>query len=317
MKNFWKKLPKPFFALAPMDDITDTVLRQMVCKVAKPDVFFTEFTNVDALASKGRDKVLPRLKYDKIEHPIVAQIWGTDPENFQKAAKDIKKMGFDGIDINMGCPISGVVKKGACAALIKNHDLAKRIIHETIRGSKGLPISVKTRLGFDKIETEKWIGFLLNLGLDAITIHGRTVYEMSKVPAHWDEIGKAINIRNKLKSKTLIIGNGDVKDRQDGLKKAEQFTLDGIMIGRGILSNIWVFEKNPTKHTLKDQLKLLLEHARLFETTWGKSKNFLNLRKFFKAYIHDFDGANDLRVRLMQTNSLQDVQKLLTQPPPI
>lgn len=308
MKNFWKKLPKPFFMLAPMDDVTDTVFRQMICKTARPDVFFTEFTNVDALASKGREKVLPRLKFDNVEHPIVAQVWGLVPENFYKAARDIKEMGFDGIDINMGCPIAKVVKRGACSALINNHEMAKKIIISVKKGANGLPLSVKTRLGIDKILTSEWIGFLLKLDLDAITIHARTVKEMSKVPPHWDEIAKALQLRNKLKVKTLIIGNGDVKDKKEGLQKARDYGADGIMIGTGIFKNVYAFDQDPNSYSLNHQLNLLLSHAKLFEKTWGKSKNFAQLRKFFKSYIYNFERANSLRIKLMGANSYKDVK---------
>lgn len=309
--NFWQNLRAPFFVLAPMDDVTDTVFRQIIASIAPPDVFFTEFVSVDGLCSEGVGKIINRLQFIETEKPLVAQIWGVKAENYYTVAKMICKMGFDGIDINMGCPDSKVIKKGACSALIKNPTLAAEFIQAVKEGAPNLPVSVKTRIGFRKIETEEWISFLLKQNLDALSIHGRTVSEMSKVPAHWDEIKKAVEIRDSMKVKTLIIGNGDVKTRAEGLKKAKEFKVDGIMIGRGIFQDPWVFAENSNLISQKEKMRTLLKHARLFEETWGDSKNFAMLRKFFKAYVSSFNGASDLRVRLMETNSLKDVQRLL------
>lgn len=315
--NFWQKLPKPFFILAPMDDVTDTVFRQVVIETARPDVLFSEFTNVDGLNSRGREKLMPRLWFEDQEHPIVAQIWGKIPENFYKAAKDLVEMGFDGIDLNMGCPERGVVSNGACAALIENHNLAKQIIDATIEGANGLPVSVKTRIGIGEIKTEEWISFLLGFNLAAIAIHGRTVKEMSKVPAHWDEIAKAVEIRDQLQGqrqdKILIIGNGDIKSYKEGLSKAKEFGVDGVMVGTGIFQNPWIFQKGEVgiNKTKAERLKLLLFHARLFDKTWGKNKNFNILKKFFKIYVSGFEGAQDLRVKLMETQNLEQVEQII------
>ena len=229
MKNFWKDLKKPILIQAPMDDVTDTVFRQIIDKCGRPDVFFTEFTNVEGMCSRGRDKVGKRLFFSKIERPIVAQIWGLDPAKFLETAKLIKKMGFDGIDINMGCPEKAVIKRGSCGALINNHPLTKKIILATCEGAGGLPVSVKTRIGVKHIQTEEWAEFLLKLNLDALIIHGRTVAEMSDVPNHWDEIGKVVKLKDAMKVKTLIIGNGDIKSREDALEKYEKYKLDGIL----------------------------------------------------------------------------------------
>ena len=225
MSSFWINLKKPVLIQAPMEDVTDTVFRQIITKCGKPDVFFTEFTNVEGMCSPGRKQVGKRLKFTNIEHPIVAQIWGNNPKNYFETAKLIKKMGFDGIDINMGCPEKSVIKKGSCAALINNHSLAKEIILATRKGAGGLPISVKTRIGIKNIQTAEWASFLLKLKLDALIIHGRTVAEMSDFPAHWDEIGKVVKLRNELKIKTLIVGNGDVKDLDDAIAKYEKYKL--------------------------------------------------------------------------------------------
>jgi len=210
-KNIWQQLKKPIFILAPMEDVTDTVFRQIVLSLGKPDLFFTEFTNCEALLSKGKRRVEHRLQFTSLEKPIIAQIWGTKPEQFKKVAETLVDMGFDGIDINMGCPERSVVRQGACSALIKDHALTREIIQAVKEGSGGkLPVSVKTRIGFNEIQTEEWIGFLLEQDLASLTIHGRTVKEMSAVPAHWDEIGKVTLLRDQLNSNTIIIGNGDV-----------------------------------------------------------------------------------------------------------
>lgn len=313
MKNFWQKLKKPFFVLAPMDDVTDTVFRQIVASCGKPDVLFTEFVSSDGLCSRGQEKLLNKFQFEKSERPIVAQIWGAKPENILESAKLVEEIGFDGVDINMGCPDRQVVKNGGGAALIKNHDLAKEIILAAKKGAKGLPISIKTRIGFDEVQTEEWIGFLLGLGLDALIIHGRTKKEMSNVSANWEEIGKAVRLRDKLGLKTLIIGNGDVKSYGEGLEKSKKFGVDGIMIGRGVFENLWIF--NPDidiqKISPEDRIKVLMKHVELFNVTWGKGKNFNILKKFFKAYIRDFDGASDLRVKLMETKSAGEVKRCL------
>lgn len=313
MANFWTGLKKPFTALAPMEDVTDTVFRQVVAKYGKPDVLYTEFVSVDGLSSEGLQKLLPRLKFSKIEHPVVAQIWGTDPEKFYLATRMISKMNFDGIDINMGCPDKGVLKKGAGGALINTPELAGKIIDAAKKGAGELPVSIKTRIGVNQINTEKWIGFLLSLDLPAITIHARTVKEMSKVPAHWDEIKKAVELRNKLNKKTLIIGNGDVVNFTQALDLAQSTGVDGIMIGRGILNNLWVFNRNinPGSVTPKMKISALIYHITLFEKTWATSKNYDILKKFYKAYISGFTGAKELRIKLMQIGSAGQAIKLL------
>lgn len=314
MANIWKSLQKPFTALAPMEDVTDTVFRQIVAKYGKPDIFFTEFVSVDGLLSAGYEKVMPRFKFSKKEKPLIAQIWGTDPEKFYGAAKLISKMGFDGIDINMGCPDKNVVKKGAGGGLILNFDLAEKIVVATKKGAGKLPVSIKTRIGIKSAVTEEWISFLLTLNLAAITIHARTVREKSKVPAQWGEIAKAVKLRDKISPKTLIIGNGDVTSFEQALSYAKKYGVDGVMIGRGIFNNLWVF--NPKikyeNITPKMRIKALINHIKLFEKTWGNKKNYDILKKFYKAYISDFDGSKQLRVKLMATNSAPEALVILS-----
>lgn len=313
MKSFWTNLKKPILIQAPMEDVTDTVFRQIIIKCGGPDVFFTEFTNVEGMCSRGRDRVGKRLIFTEAERPIVAQIWGMDPAKFLETAKLIKKMGFDGIDINMGCPEKAVVKKGACAALINNQPLAKEIIQATREGAGGLPISIKTRIGIKNIETEEWAGFLLGLNLDALIIHGRTVAEMSDVPCHWDEIGKAVELRRKMKKKTLIIGNGDVKSLEDATEKYEKYKVDGVMIGRGIFNNLWIYNKNvnPANISHQEKLKLLIEHITLFDKTWGRNKNFSIMKKFYKIYISDMPDSGNVRAELMKFKTVTDTLRFL------
>ena len=315
-----------------MEDVTDTVFRQIIARAGKlaslrgrsgPDVFFTEFTNVEGMCSRGRDKVGKRLIFTPIERPIVAQLWGITPQKFFETAKIIKTMGFDGIDINMGCPQKSVIKKGACGGLIDNQNLAKEIISATREGAGGLPISVKTRIGVKTIQTEKWTSFLLKQNLDCLIIHGRTVVEMSDVPNHWNEIGKVVKLKNSMKSKTLIIGNGDIKSRKEAMEKYEKYKLDGIMIGRGIFNNPWIFNKNvdPSKISHSEKLKLLIEHISLFDKTWGRTrqgrgspkaaKYFSIMKKFYKIYISGLPDAKNVRMKLMKFKTAKDTLKFL------
>lgn len=308
MISFWQRLKKPILALAPMEQVTDTVFRQIITGCGAPDVFFTEFTSVEGLTSAGKNKVDKRLKFTEKEHPIVAQIWGKTPEAFYMVAQEISEMGFDGIDINMGCPDHSIVKKGSCGALIKNHKLAAEVIQATKEGSRGLPVSVKTRIGFTHVSTHEWVQFLLEQKIDALTLHLRTVKEESKVPAHWDEMKIVLEVRNSVSPDTILIGNGDVKSWQEAYEKVEQYYgIDGVMIGRGIFENIWLFNKRVDLRTItpEDKLQLLLKHVDLFEKTWGETKNFLILRKFVKAYVNGFTGASDMRVKLMETKTIK------------
>lgn len=312
MNKFWKNLSRPIVALAPMEDVTDTVFRQIVAQTAKPSVFFTEFVNVEGLCSKGREMVLPRLKFTNSEHPLIAQVWGIDPKNYITVAKEIVSLGFDGIDINMGCPQKDVVKHGACAALINNHGLAKEIVVSVRESFPDFPLSIKTRIGYSQIETEDWIGFLLSLHPDAITVHGRTRKEMSKVPAHWDEIGKAVKLRNAISPDTIIIGNGDIENFRDAIKRVRETQVDGVMIGRGVFKNLWVFDPhNSDHHTPEELLSLLEKHLLLFKATWGNIKPYQIMKKYFKIYIKDFPGANEVRLELMETTSIEEAINIL------
>ncbi|MBI2356492.1 tRNA-dihydrouridine synthase [Candidatus Dojkabacteria bacterium] len=307
-KNIWKTLPAPFYVLAPMEDVTDSVFRQIVCDLGRPDLFVTEFTSVEGLCSPGSSRVIKRFQHTDIERPLIAQIWGVNPENYLKVASMVVEMGFDGIDINMGCPIKKIIKNGGCSAMIKNPTLAREVYLATVEGAKGLPVSIKTRIGFSKVDTENWIGFVLGLKPAALTVHGRTADEQSKVPCHWDEIGKAVVLRNKISPETLIIGNGDVKSLEQGDMLAKEYGVDGLMIGRGIFDNPWVFNRlqDTQEHSMEERLLILKKHVVLHNETWGGRYNFEALKKFFKMYIKGFDGAAELRGEMMNLKSLDE-----------
>lgn len=311
--SFWDTLAKPIFILAPMDEVTDTVLRQVIARCGKPAVFFTEFTNVEGMFSKGERHVMQRLRYTEAERPLVAQIWGSRPENFFKAAQKLIDMGFDGVDLNMGCPASGVLQRGVCSGLINNRPLAKEIIDATKEGAAGIiPVSVKTRLGFRAIDFE-WIQFVLEQKPAVLTVHARTVSEMSKVPAHWDKLKTVVDMRNAMQSTTLIIGNGDVKSLSDAKQKVAEVGADGAMIGRGIFDNPFLFSDTLiSDKTPAEKMHLLLDHMHLWQDTWGDTKHFPILRKFFKVYANGFPGAQDLRIQLMETQTPEETEQIVT-----
>lgn len=300
-----------------MDDVTDTVFRQIVTETAAPDLFFTEFVNVDGLQSPGRARLLPKLKLSDHEHPIIAQIWGKNPENYYKTTKDIVEMGYDGIDINMGCPDKAVVKNGCCSALINNRELAGEII-AAVRAAAGdhSPISVKTRVGFTTIDLS-WIEFLLQQKLNMLTIHLRTTKEMSKVPAHWDLMEQIVAMRNRISPATLLVGNGDVLSKEQGEDLVEKYGLDGIMIGRGIFHDPYIFaDKSPWQYATKQQrIDLYKKHVELFAATWQNGERRIpTLNKFCKVYIQGFDGAKELREKLMNAKAADELLALLSEP---
>jgi len=314
--NILQQLPRPFFVLAPMDDVTDTVFRQIVVDAAKPDLFFTEFVNVDGLQSPGRDKLIKKLQFTTKEQPLIAQIWGKNLENFRRTAAELVEMGFAGIDLNMGCPDKTVVKNGCCSALINNRELASQIIKATQEGAAGrVPVSVKTRVGFNHVDMS-WIEFLLEHNLDMLIVHGRTRKEMSEVPARWDLIGQARELRDKISPNTLIVGNGDVENRAHGLELAKKYGLDGIMIGRGIFRDPFAFaaESPWPAYTKQQRIDLYRKHVELFAKTWAAGeRNIQTLNKFCKVYISDFDGAKEFRERLMTAKSTDELLSLLDQ----
>ncbi|HVI69530.1 MAG TPA: tRNA-dihydrouridine synthase [Magnetospirillaceae bacterium] len=309
MKNFWQDLPRPFFVLAPMDGVTDVVFRHVVARAAKPDVFVSEFTNAAAFYSEfGRKSTDSRLAFSADEQPMIAQIWGTNPEHYAFMARKLATRGFVGIDINMGCPVKDVIKTGSCSALIETPQLAAKLIAAAKQG--GIPVSVKTRIGFKTKKTEEWLGFLLQQDLAALTVHGRLQKDMSKYPADWDEIAKAVTLRDTIAPQTLIIGNGDVMNRNEGLERIKQTGVDGVMIGRGVFTNPFCFEAKPRPHSREELLALLNLHLDLVEAADHKM-TFAPLKRFFKIYIRDFDGASELRIQLMDAKDITEVRTIL------
>lgn len=373
-----EKLPKPFFVLAPMDDVTDTVFRQIVAELAPPDLYFTEFVNVDGLQSPGREKLIHKLRFSAKEKPLIAQLWGLKPENYYKTVKEIidgslieeanllrsrnshpgevqggqekraKRINdtrsesrtqltqqfagnigqaagsasqqsdvlrFSGVDINMGCPVKTVVKNGACAALINNRPLAGEIIDATKEAAGDhFPVSVKTRVGFTTVDLS-WIEFLLSKKiLNMLSIHGRTAKQMSKVPADWGLIGEARKLRDSLCPATLIVGNGDILSRSQGERLAAEFGLDGIMAGRGIFSDPFLFAGSSAweSFTKQQKIELYKKHIMLFSRTWHNGERRIEtLNKFCKVYINGFDGAKDLRETLMRQPTAEKLLSVL------
>ena len=303
--NFWKKLKKPIIVAAPMSGVTDDAFRLMLLKYGRPDVFWTEFVSVEGLFSKGRESCLKILKFSPKERPIVAQIFGSDPSYFKKAAEEIEKLGFDGIDINMGCPDRSIEKKGAGAALIKDIDLAKEIIRATKEGAKKIPVSVKTRIGYNENQVSEWITALLQENIATLTIHFRTRKELYRAPAQWDLAKEIVKLKDLYSPETLIIGNGDVKSLAQAIKLAKDNNIDGVMIGRATLGNPWFFSnKLPT---IPERLKAIIEHTELF----NNPERFSVMKKHFHAYTKGFSGAKELRDKLMETKEYSEVKKLI------
>jgi len=312
----WERLPKLFTVMAPMEGVTDTVFRQMIAAIHKPDVMCTEFVSVEGMNSTGRDEIISKLRFSDSERPLIAQLWGVTPKLFYRSAKDIVAMGFDGIDINMGCPDKNVLKVGAGAALIENPDLAGRIIEAVRDGvrttGKFLPVSVKTRIGLSKRTTEEWARFLLSHHPDALTVHGLTAKEQYKKPADWGEIKKVVDIRNRGNSRTVIIGNGNVTSYGQALLRGSESSVDGIMIGRGVLQNCNCFDPDGRILSRTELAHALVRHLKLFEKLYGvQYYKFVLMKKFFKMYVRDFEGSGFLRNALMETKSVREAVELI------
>lgn len=354
--SFWSRLPKPIFVLAPMANVTDAAFRRIIAKYSKPaspggqggpNVFWTEFVSIEGLLSRGREKLLPDLWFTPEEKPIVAQIFGGKPEQFYEIAPLLVKLGFDGVDINMGCPDKGVEKSGGGASLIKDPKRAQEIIRALKKGiadaGSSIPVSAKTRIGYNKNEMEAWIPALLETGIATLTVHLRTRKEMSEVPAHWELMPRIVELRNQHAPETILLGNGDVKDLVEARQKVKETGCDGAMIGRGIFGNPWLFSpfakgRGPLsgegfhgtkssvasdhppfeKEEVKEKLRVALEHTRLFESLYGPAKNgerwlkdFANMKKHFKAYVNGFDGAKELRIKMMEAEKVEEIEFLV------
>ena len=302
-------------AMAPMANVTDAAFRLLFLKYGKPDVFWTEFVSVEGLLSAGREELLMDFWHSPLEKPIVAQIFGSKPEQFERVALMAKELGFDGIDINMGCPDKSIEKSGAGANLIKNPELAREIIRACKKSD--LPVSVKTRIGYHKNEIETWLPEILKEGVAALTVHLRTRDEMSDVPAHWELAPQIVEIRNKYSPETTLLGNGDLNSLDEAREKIKASGFDGVMIGRGMFGNPGFFSgKAPG---VVQKLDWAIEHSELFEKTYksnlsreaGSLKGFDIMKKHFKAYIAGFLGAKELRARLMETENASEVRKII------
>ncbi|MCD6249710.1 MAG: tRNA-dihydrouridine synthase [candidate division Zixibacteria bacterium] len=306
-KGFWDELKRPILALSPMDDITDAACRRLVARCGKPDVMLTEFVSVNGLCSPGRKRLIEDLRFDEIERPVVAQLFGTNPELFRRSAELVAELDFDGVDINMGCPVKVVCNTGAGSSLINEPELAIEIVQATIEGAGKLPVSIKTRIGYNKIQTEEWASHLLQANPAALTFHLRTRKEQSKVPAHWEEMPKIV----KLAAGTgvLILGNGDIKSIAEAEKVVTETGCDGVMIGRAIFGNPWLFNREWSEKDISvdERLDTMLEHCRLYEEVFGDKKKFLVMRKHLMAYASGFPGAKDLRVLFERVFTAADV----------
>lgn len=313
----WQDLPRPFSALAPMIDVTDTCFRRMIKGFGAPDVLFSEFVSADTWCDKGGDveSVRLRLKFDPEEHPLIAQVWGRSPENYFTTVGRLIDRGFAGVDINMGCAIANVIKKGSCAKLIENRSLAEELILATQEAARGrVPVSVKTRLGFHRIETEDWAGFLLGFKPDALIMHGRVAKDMLRHAANWDEIGKVAELRNTLSPATVVVGNGDVQSYAEVQEKHVRYGVDGVMVGRGALENPFMFRLDGfsiDSMSGQARLGLLLKHIDLFEATWGHTKRFATLKKYMEIYVSRYPGASDQCGRLVRARSTRHARILI------
>jgi nifR3 family TIM-barrel protein len=321
--NFWQKIKKekngPLMVLAPMADVTDPAFRRMIATYSRPDAIWTEFVSADGLFKGGYDALINDLRFSEIERPVIVQFFTSDPVMMEKAARLALELGFDGIDINMGCPDKSVEKQGAGAGLIKNPKLAQDIIRAAQRGAiseeKSIPVSVKTRIGYNKNELETWLPAILETKPALVTVHARTRKEMSLVPARWEHVARAVEIRNELSPDTLIFGNGDVKDIAHGRELCEQTGADGAMLGRAIFGNPWLFSDYTP--TIEEKLKVMVEHTKLFEEIVGPKpplgcgKSFAVMKKHYKAYVNGFDGAKELRMELMEAEDASQVADIV------
>lgn len=314
-ENFWQQLPRPFFVLAPMEDVTNVMFRHVVSKAARPDVFFTEFTNTESYCHpNGKQSVRGRLTFTEDEQPMVAHIWGDKPAYFREMSIGMAELGFKGIDINMGCPAHNVAPKGKGCGLIRRPEVAASIIQEAKAG--GLPVSVKTRLGYSEVaEWRTWLKHLLRQDIANLSIHLRTKKEMSDFDAHWDLIPSVKELRDEFAPHTLLTINGDIPNRRVGMELVEKYGVDGVMIGRGIFKNPFAFEKEPKPHTSQELLNLLKLHLDLFDqySTEENPRLFKPLRRFFKIYVREMHGSSELRNQLMKAVTTEEARALIYQ----
>jgi len=316
--SFWQKVPKPFLVMAPMADVTDVAFRALVAKCGAPDVFWTEFVSADGIyhtreikkMTDAENPLMRDLHFTKSEHPIVAQLFTSQPEMMRYAAKLVADLGFDGVDINMGCPDRAIERQGCGSAMIKDPTRAVEIIRAAQEAS-GLPVSVKTRVGYNKESLDEWLTALLSANPVAITLHLRTRKQMSLVPADWELMKKAVEIRNRVNPNVLLIGNGDVQNLDDARQKIAASGCDGAMIGRGMFGNPWVFAGRKSEDVpLAEKLAALVELAHGFERI-TPPKSFAILKKHIKAFVTGFDGAAELRAKLMECENAIQIERVI------
>ncbi len=322
IRGFWQTLIDEKLAqgetlsvVAPMADVTDIAFRTMLAKYGKPDVMWTEFVSADGLSSQGREVLKRDLEFTDIERPIVAQLFTSTPETMKKAATLCRELGFDGIDINMGCPDKSIEKQGAGAAHIRDWRTAQAVIRAAQEGAEHLPVSVKTRIGYNKVEFMEWLPKILEMNIPTLTVHLRTRKEMSKVDAHWELMPEIVKLVREMTGElqdggTILLGNGDIHSVREGKEKAKETRCNGTMIGRGIFGTPWFFSEEAYEKgkSTEERLKMLIEHTKLFEEKLGDIKNFAIMKKHYKAYVNGFDGAKELRVELMECNSSQEIE---------
>lgn len=310
-------------ALAPMADVTDAAFRCVIAKYGKPDVMWTEFVSADGLYHTREIQKLPDaenplmadLIFSEAERPIVVQFFTSKPDMMEYAASLARELGFDGVDINMGCPDKSIEKQGAGASLIKNPELAIALVEAAKRGAGDLPVSVKTRIGYSKREElEEWLPKILSAKPAALTLHARTRKEMSDVPARFEHVARAVEMRNAISPDTLILGNGDIGTIEEGKLKAVETGADGVMIGRGIFGNPYCFNKDVrmTELALSERFRIMLEHTKLFAELLPH-KNFAIMKKHYKAYVNGFDGAKELRMKLMEAKDIQEIETIVAE----
>lgn len=299
-------------ALAPMEGVTDTTFRQVLVDIGKPDLFFTEFLSVEGFCSKGRERVSHRLEFVDSERPVVVQLWGNVPEYYAETVKYVKTLNPDGIDINIGCSVRDVLASGKGSALILEQNLVKEIIEAVTSEAGDIPVSVKTRLGYDKVDVEGWIAFLLGQKLDMVTIHGRISKEGYATQSRWEELKQCVQLRDEISPDTILIGNGDISSFEQGKNYVQEYGLDGFMVGRAILNNPWLFSGRDDI-PVQERISTLLKHLELFEKIWGDTKPFNSQKKYIKAYINNFDGANEVRKALMECSGYEEVQRVVSE----
>ena len=328
VRGFWQDIidtkilkGETITVVAPMADVTDIAFRTMIAKYSKPhgpDVMWTEFVSADGLNSPGREVLKRDLEYGEIERPIVAQLFTSTPENMKKAASLCRELGFDGIDINMGCPDKSIEKQGAGAAHMKDWRRAQEVIRAAQEGAKDIPVSVKTRIGYNKVEFLEWLPKILECNIPTLTVHLRTRKEMSLVPAHWELMKDIVALVRERTGEvanggTIILGNGDIPSVTEGIKRAKETGCDGVMVGRGIFGTPWFFDEETYNKgkTVEERLAICTQHTKLYEEKLGDIKSFAIMKKHFKAYVHGFDGAKELRVELMEANNAKEVETII------